>query len=263
MNYNSLYNLIGINQEIKRLQKQVNLGWEKEFRILKWLGLEDGMEILDLGGGPGFFSELLLENLPNSKVTLLEPDADFMKFAKENLSKYNDRISFIEESIYNNTLKQESYDFVVSRFVFQHLDEPIVATKEIYRVLKYGGIVTIIDSDRGVWGISDPDILKSERNILARLEKRTRWNREVGRKLLKILRTVGFKGLDFEAVAIHSDIVGINNMVGEMNFTQDDIKNLSMINPKLASLLKQSKDIINSKNTIILLINLIAKGVKQ
>lgn len=262
MNYSNLYNIIGLKEEINRLQRQVKLGWEKEFRTLRWLGLSDYMNILDLGGGPGFFSERLLENLPNCKVTLLEPDADLMRFAKENLSKYEGRIEFKEESIYNNSLDDEQYDFVVSRFVFQHLDNPIGASKEIYRVLRYGGTVSIIDSDRGVWGISDPDILKNERNILGRLERRTRWNREVGRKLLRILKLGGFEGLDFEAVAIHSDIVGINNIAGEMNIRNEDIKNLSKVNPKLAHLLKQSRDMINSKNTIIILINLIAKGVK-
>ena len=50
MNYSNLYNLIGLNQEINRLQRQVSLGWEKEFRTLKWLGLNDGMNILDLAG---------------------------------------------------------------------------------------------------------------------------------------------------------------------------------------------------------------------
>ena len=123
MNYSNFYNLIGLNQEINRLQRQVSLGWEKEFRTLKWLGLNDGMNILDLGAGPGFFSEHLLENLPNCKVTLLEPDADLMNFAKDNLSKYEGRVKFKEESVYNNTLQEEKYDFVVSRFVFQHLED--------------------------------------------------------------------------------------------------------------------------------------------
>ena len=263
MNYSDLYNLIGVQAEINRLERQVSLGWEKEFRTLKWLGLRDGMNILDLGGGPGFFSERLLENLPNCKVTLLEPNSEFVNFAKSNLSTYKNRIEFKEESIFDNSLKDEKYDFVVSRFVFQHLDDPIAASKEIYRVLKYGGTVSIIDSDRSIWGLSEPDMLKNERNILCRLEKKARWNREVGRRLLKILKIGGFSGLDFEAVAIHSDVVGVNSIAGDMNITDEQIKSLSRVNPKLAYLLKQGKDMINSKSTIIILINLIAKGVKK
>lgn len=262
MSYSNLYNIIGTKQEVNRLQKQVNLGWEKEFRTLKWLGLEDGMKILDLGSGPGCFAEQLLENLPNCEITLLEPEHDFMDIAKDKLSRFGDRVEFKEESIYGNTLQNEIFDFVVSRFVFQHLDEPINAAREVYRVLKTGGIVTIIDSDRGMWGISDPDILKNERNILGRLERNARWNREMGRKLLRILNGSGFKNLDFEAVPIHSDIVGVGNMVGELNITNEQIAFISKLNPKAGQMLKLSKEMINSKNTIIIILNLIAKGVK-
>lgn len=262
MTYNSLYNLIGLNQEINRLEKQVSIGWRKEFRTLKWLGLRDGMKILDLGGGPGFYTEKLLEYLPNSKVTLLEPESSFIDFAKDRLSKYGDRVEFKEQSIFTNDLDDEGYDFVVSRFVFQHLDDPVRAGKEVYRVLKKGGIVTIIDSDRGLWGISEPDILKNEKSLLGRLEKKARWNREVGRRLLRILKLSGFEGLDFEAVAIHSDIVGVKNIAGEMNISDENIMNIARVNPKVAQMLKQSKEMMNSKNTIVILLNLIAKGVK-
>ena len=55
MTYSSIYNMIGFNNEVDRLKAQVQLGWEKEFRTLKWLGLKDGMNILDVGGGPGFY----------------------------------------------------------------------------------------------------------------------------------------------------------------------------------------------------------------
>ena len=72
MGYNSIYNLVGLNVEVDRLQTQANLGFEKEFRTLKWLGLKDGMKILDVGAGPGFYTELLLDNLPSSHITLLE-----------------------------------------------------------------------------------------------------------------------------------------------------------------------------------------------
>ena len=59
--------MIGFNNEVDRLKAQVQLGWEKEFRTLKWLGLKDGMNILDVGAGPGVYCEKLLENLPNSR----------------------------------------------------------------------------------------------------------------------------------------------------------------------------------------------------
>jgi hypothetical protein len=46
--------------EIQRLKAQVLLSWEKEARTLKWFGLADGMNVLEAGSGPGFFTEKLL-----------------------------------------------------------------------------------------------------------------------------------------------------------------------------------------------------------
>ena len=83
MSYNSIYNIIGLNNEINRLEMQAKLGWKKEFRTLKWLGLRDGMKILDVGSGTGVYSELLLDNLPNSNITDLEVDKNMLSIAKE------------------------------------------------------------------------------------------------------------------------------------------------------------------------------------
>mgnify|MGYP003295617224 CR=1 FL=1 len=190
MSYNSIYNLIGLNNEVNRLETQAKLGWNKEFRTLKWLGLKDGMKILDVGSGTGVYTELLLENLPNSTITALEVDKNIMSIAKDRLSKYSDkRVNFKIGTIMNSGLIESSYDFIICRFVFQHLENPIMAAKEIYKLLKPGGIVAIIDSDRGLYGVSDPDILfKSGRNYIRQIEKRTSWNREIGRKLIKILK---------------------------------------------------------------------------
>ena len=42
MSYNSIYDIIGLNNEVNRLETQAKLGWSKEFRALKWLGLKIG-----------------------------------------------------------------------------------------------------------------------------------------------------------------------------------------------------------------------------
>ena len=168
MTYSSIYNMIGFNNEVDRLKAQVQLGWEKEFRTLKWLGLKDGMNILDVGGGPGFYCEKLLENLPNSRVTILDIDDKLLRIAKNRLSNsyYNNRIAFKKTSVYKTGIKDNTYDFVICRFVLQHLDKPVEAVREIYRILKPGGIVAIIDSDSGLMGISDPAFLiKSGRSF--------------------------------------------------------------------------------------------------
>jgi len=264
LSYNSIYNLVGIKNEVERLKAQAKLGWKKEFRTLKWLGLKDGMKVLDVGSGPGFYTELLLLNLPNVHITALEVNTDLMSIAKDRLDKYDhSRVSFKEGSIMKSGLKANSYDFVICRFVFQHLEDPIAAAKEIYKLLKPGGIVAIIDSDRGLWGVSDMDIATSTgRNLISQIEKKARWNREIGRKLIKILKASEFTKLDFEAVTIHSDLVGIKNIIGDFKIELEQLRALNRKNPRLAKMISLCGEMSTSENCTIILLNLIAKGVK-
>lgn len=264
MSYNSIYNIIGLNNEVSRLETQAKLGWDKEFRTLKWLGLKDGMKVLDVGSGTSVYSELLLENLPNITITDLEVDKNLLSIGKERLRRFSKRrVNFKYGSILDSGLEENTYDFIISRFVFQHLEKPVEAAGEIYRLLKPGGTVAIIDSDRGLYGVSDPDILfKSGRNFISQIEKRTRWNREIGRKLVKILKVQGFEKLDFEAVTIHSDIVGLKSIIGDMKVTPEQLRMISRINPRLAKIVKMCSDASTTDNCTIIFLNLIAKGVK-
>ena len=244
MTYSSIYNMIGFNNEVDRLKAQVKLGWEKEFRTLKWLGLKNGMDILDVGGGPGFYSEKLLENLPNSNVTILDVDDKLLKIAQNRLSNsyYKNRVDFEKTTIY----------------------KPVEAVREIYRILKPGGIIAIIDSDSGLMGISDPSFLiKSGRSFFQEIEKRARWNREIGRKLVKILRICGYEDLDFEAVTIHSDIIGMKNILKIPKINDEQIKLLMRYNPTVGKVMQKVKDGRFENSYTIILLNLIAKGVKK
>ena len=158
---------------------------------------------------------------------------------------------------------ENSFDFIICRFVYQHLEKPLAATREIYKLLKPGGIVAIIDSDRGLYGVSEPDILfKSGRGFISQIERRAKWNREIGRKLLKILKYEGFDKLDFEAVTIHSDLVGIQNIIGVDNVPPELIKIVSRNNPRLGKIMKMCCDKKERENCTIIFLNLIAKGQK-
>ena len=146
----------------------------------------------------------------------------------------------------------------------QHLDKPVEAVREIYRILKPGGIIAIIDSDSGLMGISDPSFLiKSGRSFFQEIEKRARWNREIGRKLVKILRICGYEDLDFEAVTIHSDIIGMKNILKIPKINDEQIKLLMRYNPTVGKVMQKVKDGRFENSYTIILLNLIAKGVKK
>lgn len=218
MGYSDLLKFLGSNLEVSRLERQANLGWDKEFKILQQLGLVDGMKVLDVGSGPGFYSKLLLENLPSIELTALDIDKKLLSISKETLKDYiENRVKIVEGSILNSGLEEGSFDFIIARFVVQHIKEQTAALIEIKRLLKKGGIVVLIDSDKGISTIDaiDPR-MKKFAQAANKVEKDNDWNRFCGRNLVRLLQYAGFEEVDFEAVAVHSDIVGIQNMVGQL-----------------------------------------------
>ncbi len=127
---NSTYSIqnanLGVENEVDRLKAQALMGWDKEFRNLKWLGLEDGMEVLELGSGPGYYTEQLVSNLPRSRVTALEIDSTLQEKARLILTDVPEsRLRFVQASIYDTGLPDNTYDFAVARLLFLHLYHPL------------------------------------------------------------------------------------------------------------------------------------------
>lgn len=201
-----------LESEIQRLRVQVQLTWKKESRTLAWFGLRDGMSILEPGSGPGFITGLLLDLLPQSSVTSVEIDPIMITQATDYLhEKRGDRLCIEEASVMDTGLPENSYDFAVARFLFQHLPDPVGAAKEIFRVLKPNGKLVIIDTDYGLWGIMDPTFpgVKAieEKHIESHIAQGG--NPYFGRQLLRILQAAGFQCLDLEGIVTHSDTVGL------------------------------------------------------
>ncbi|MBN1295094.1 MAG: methyltransferase domain-containing protein [Candidatus Latescibacteria bacterium] len=198
--------------EIRRLNAQIDLFWEKEFAFYRKSGLVDGMNILDCGCGPGYLSEMLLGLLPKSKVTAVEMDSYLVKVASERLSGYigEKRCSVIENSILKLDLPDNRFDFAVTRLVVEHVPDPLQACRELFRVLKPDGIVMVIDNDFEMHVRTYPPI--PEQNDLYDAYCRARadegGNPKIGRELPMILKKSGFSSIDLEILCAHSTILG-------------------------------------------------------
>ncbi len=210
----------GVDREVERLRDQALTTWPKEARDLKWWGLRDGMSVIDVGAGPGFITGELLDMLPSSKVTALEIDPVMIERAQGYLAgKSGDRLAIVQGSVMGTKLPDDSFDFAIARYLFQHLPDPVGAAREVRRILKPGGkfVVLDIDDDEHLWEPPDPPELKAMNDRLTAEHKEKGGNRYVGRKLLRILQKAGFRNCTMEALVIHSDEVGMDFMAPQLS----------------------------------------------
>lgn len=103
-----------------RAQVQV-LGPKEIIRFKQTYGLRDHMSILDVGCGPGFMSEMILKEFPNSRITCIDIDEELLAF---NIKEHHDliisdRLTIYKRSANDTGLPSNSFDFALARLLFQ------------------------------------------------------------------------------------------------------------------------------------------------
>lgn len=198
--------------EIRRLNAQLDLFWNKEFTLYKRFGLSNGMKIIDCGSGPGYLSEKLLSLLPESNVTAVEMDPSLVAVAEQRLLNYRnaERCSVVNNSILKMDFPDSSFDFAIARLVVEHVPDPEAACRELYRVLKPGGIVVIIDNDFEMHVRTFPHIaeLNDLYNAYCKARSDEGGNPKIGRGLPVFLKKTGFSNVDLEIISAHSAVIG-------------------------------------------------------
>ncbi len=104
----------------------------------------DGEEVLEIGPGPGGFAGLL----HCYRVYLLEPSVPMIKYSARRLSagRYRPVIGLAEDI----PLKEASVDKVFCVFSFRDFMNKNGALREVYRVLRPGGQLHVVDLFRAI-----------------------------------------------------------------------------------------------------------------
>ncbi len=121
-----------------------NLKNEKDFKIKNWYGdtisylnNNSGGKILDIGAGLGFFLSAL-DTLKWEKYAL-ETSNYCINYIEKNFKDIN----IFQGSINNHTFEYDAFDVVFFYHVFEHLENPLIAIDEIYKLLKKDGLLII------------------------------------------------------------------------------------------------------------------------
>lgn len=137
-----MFNKISKNYDL--INNLMTFFLQKPIKSRALSGLSSNPEnILDICTGTGDIAIMLAKKYPSANITAIDFSPEMLKIAKEKANEH--KIRFIEGNALNLPFSDNSFDVCTISFGLRNLPDKNAALKEIFRVLKTGGELLIID----------------------------------------------------------------------------------------------------------------------
>jgi SAM-dependent methyltransferase len=166
-------------------------------RLLKRAGIRPGMRVVDLGAGVGMVTQLLAELVgPSGEVVGVDVSAAQLAQARTLLPVHLTNVRFVEASAIATGLPRESFDLVYCRFLLIHLTQPELALREMYELLKPGGLLVVEDGDLTSAGSEPLSKLQAFSKLFGGLGPKWGVDYTLGRRLFQMVLDANFSDAD-------------------------------------------------------------------
>ncbi|MEP9395650.1 methyltransferase domain-containing protein [Gordonia sp. VNQ95] len=120
--------------------------------------LRPGLDLLDVGCGPGSITVDLAETVAPGRVRGIEITEDPLPQARSLAAERGITVDFAVDDAYELSDPDDRYDVTHNHQVLQHLSDPVAALREMRRVTRPGGVVAARDADYAAftWWPADP-----------------------------------------------------------------------------------------------------------
>lgn len=128
------------------LRNEADIAFKRRVKtVLEFLDLQDGDVVLDAGCGRGFFLNYL-RRMSGCDLTGIELDFPLFEIAKRELAGLN--IKLVNGDITHLPFPDNTFNKIVMSEVLEHIPNDAEALRQVYRVLKPGGILALTVPNR-------------------------------------------------------------------------------------------------------------------
>jgi ubiquinone/menaquinone biosynthesis C-methylase UbiE len=158
--------------------------------------LRPGLELLDVGCGPGTITADLARRVAPGRVVGIDRSEEVIAQARAHAAKEGVAVAIQPGDVYALEFPDASFDLVHAHQVLQHLTDPVSALREMRRVTRPGGSVAVRDSDYScfAWAPLDP-LLTRWQELYRAVARRNRAEPDAGRFLKAWARAAGFSSV--------------------------------------------------------------------
>ncbi|MCB9457249.1 MAG: class I SAM-dependent methyltransferase [Anaerolineaceae bacterium] len=123
-------------------RNEADMAFKKRVQtVFEWINPQDEDVILDCACGRGFYLNMF-RYVSQCTLVGLELDWPVIQKAQQNVGHLPDML-LNNANIYHLPYADNTYEGVILSEILEHIDDDVAGLKEVYRVLKPGGIVAI------------------------------------------------------------------------------------------------------------------------
>lgn len=167
----------------------------------------EGCRVLEAGCGTGAQTEILVRRNPEALITAVDiSETSLAQAARRIHGQAIDSVRFEQSDCSDLPYADHHFDHVLVCFMLEHLANTGAVLKELRRVLKPGGALTVIEGDHGsFYCYPETEAARKTVRCLIDLQAEAGGDALIGRRLYPLLKQAGFEDVRVSPRVVYVD----------------------------------------------------------